>query len=296
LRNQQGKRGKSKSDFGSNKSVCFACGKQGHIKTDCPSITIKDKAPKMKNNKFGKTRRAYIVWEDNATSSSSSPQEEIVVNPCLMAGKNSEVSSMESTASFNNTNYRTLLHAFQETHEEASKIVVSNNRLKGMNKWLETRVKQLEDELLQVKTDFETLEEQYNSANSNRFNSSKAVDCENCAILQNKVNYLISTASKLSIGTTNLNALLGSQNCVFEKVGIGYQTGPKGKQKLFNNFFKGSGSQSSQSITCFYCMRKGHSVRNCRIRKFDVPKGLVRWVPKSTSKTAGPNINRVPYP
>jgi len=136
-----------------------------------------------------------------------------------------------------------------------------------MNKWLETRVKQLEDELLQAKTNFETLEKQYNSANSSRFNSSKLVDCENCAVLQNKVNYLISNASKLSMGITNLNVLLESQNFIFEKAGIGYQTSPKGKQKLFNNFFKGSGSQSSQSITCFYCMRKGHSVRNCRIRK-----------------------------
>ena len=56
------------------------------------------------------------------------------------------------------------------------------------------------------------------------------------------MNYLISTASKLSMGIDNLNALLGSQNCVFENAGIGYQTGAKGKQKLFNNFFKGFGS------------------------------------------------------
>jgi len=154
----------------------------------------------------------------------------------------------------------------------------------------------LEDELLQAKTDFETLEKQYNSANSSRFNSSKPIDCENCVVLQNKVNYLVSTTSKLSMGTTNLNALLGTENCVFEKAGIGYQISPKGKQKLFNNFFKGSRSQSLQSITCFYCMRKGHLVRNCRIRKFDVPKALVRWMPKSTSNSVRPNINRVPNP
>jgi len=110
------------------------------------------------------------------------------------------------------------------------------------------------------------------------------------------VNYLISTASKLSMGTTNLNALLGSQNCVFEKADIGYQAGPNGKQKLFNNLFKGSGSQSSQSIACFYCTRKGHSVRNCRIRKFSVPEGLVSWMPKSTSNTARPKLNRVSNP
>jgi len=154
----------------------------------------------------------------------------------------------------------------------------------------------LEDELLKAKDDFENLEKQLNSAHSSKLNSSKPVDCENCAVLQSKVSYLISNALKLSMGITNLNALLGSQNCVFEKADIGYQVGPNGKQKLFNNFFKGYGLQSSQSIACFYCMKKDNSVRNCRIRKFSVPKGLVRSMPKSTSNTAGPKLNRVPNP
>jgi len=30
------------------------------------------------------------------------------------------------------------------------------------------------------------------------------------------------------MGTANLNAILGSQNCAFEKAGIGYQIGFKG--------------------------------------------------------------------
>jgi len=37
------------------------------------------------------------------------------------------------------------------------------------------------------------------------------------------VNYLIKIDSKLSMGTANLNLLLGSQNCVFNKAGIGFQ-------------------------------------------------------------------------
>jgi len=41
---------------------------------------------------------------------------------------------------------------------------------------------------------------------------------------------------------------------------------------------------------------KGHSVRNCRTRKFDVPKGLVRWVPKSITNNSGPKFNKVPMP
>jgi len=204
------------------------------MKAECPSIATKDKTPENKHNKSGKTRCAYIAWEDNATSSSCSSEE---ANMCLMAGRDSEVSSTESSASFNSTNYSTLLHAFQEMHEEANKLALSNSRLKGMNNWLENRVKQLEDELLKAKDDFENFEKQLNSAHSSKLNSDKPVDCENCAVLQSKVSYLISIASKLSIGTANLNTLLGSQNCVFEKAGNGYQVRPKGKQKLFNNFF-----------------------------------------------------------
>jgi len=49
-------------------------------------------------------------------------------------------------------------------------------------------------------------------------------------------------------------------------------------------------------MTCFYCLRKGHSIRNCKVRKFDVPKGLVRWVPKSITKNCGPKFIKVPIP
>jgi len=110
------------------------------------------------------------------------------------------------------------------------------------------------------------------------------------------VNYLITTDSKLSMGTANLNAILGSQNCVFEKAGIGYQTGFQRKQRKYSSLFKTDAQQFSSPLTCFYCMRKGPSVKNYKIRKFDVPKGLVRWVPKSTSNTVGPKFNWVPKP
>ena len=61
-------------------------------------------------------------------------------------------------------------------------------------------------------------------------------------------------------------------------------------------FLKTYAQQFSPPTTCFYCMRKGHSVRNCRTTKFDVPKGLVRWVPKSITNTSRPKFNRVPMP
>jgi len=129
-----------------------------------------------------------------------------------------------------------------------------------------------------------------------RDDSCKPINCENCEALQKKVNSLITTTSKHSMGTTNLNAILGSQNCVFEKVGIGYQIGFQGRERKYSSFFKMIEQRFLSPLTCFYCTRKGHYVRNCRIRKFDVPKGLVRWVPKSITNTCGPKFNRISMP
>jgi len=144
-----------------------------------------------------------------------------------MAGQKSEVSSTNSSTSFNNENYSSLLQAFLETHEKANILALSNNRLKALTNWLEGRVKELDDELLKVKTDFDHLEIIYKS--SSDFESNKSTNCENCTTFQKKVNYLIATAFELSMGTPNLNAILGSQNCVFGKAGMGYQCGFQGK-------------------------------------------------------------------
>jgi len=264
------------------------------MKIDCPNLDNKEKSIEKKNYKVGKGRKTYITWEDNTSSLISFSLEDIEANLCFMVGKNSEVSSEDSNTSFNSANYSSLLQAFHETDEEANILALSNNRLKGLNNWLEGRVKQLEDEILELKTDFEHLEMIYKASSS--LDSSQSINCENCEALRNKVNYLITTASILSMGTANLNAILGSQNCVFEKASIDYQTGFQTKQKKYSSFFKTYAQQLSSPLTCVYCMRKGQSVKNWKIRKFDLPKGLVRWVPKNTSNTAGPKFNWVPKP
>jgi len=51
-----------------------------------------------------------------------------------------------------------LLDAFKETYEEANILALVNNRLRGLNKWLENKVKILEKELDNSKTDFKNLE------------------------------------------------------------------------------------------------------------------------------------------
>ena len=180
---------KKSNDFNSNNYTCFGCGEQGHIKANCPNKS-KEKKPSFKEKK-GKTKRAYKAWDENEISpSSSSSSEDEKANICLVAenddesGSSSEVSSC---ASLNEQNYSELLEAFQETHDEANRFVLSNNRLKDLYSWLEKRVKSLEEDMEKAKSDFEKLE-------THLKNSSCKCDtliCENCENLEKKVHYLV---------------------------------------------------------------------------------------------------------
>jgi len=126
-----------------------------------------------------------------------------------------------------------LLDAFKETHEKDNMLALLNNRLKGLNNWLENKVKSLEEELNNTKIDFENLEIFYK-----RYYCKCAdiKNCENCDSLQKKVQYLVKTLDMFSRGQSNLEAVLGSQNCVFRKTGLGYN--PSTKHKSFISFFK----------------------------------------------------------
>jgi len=71
-------------------------------------------------------------------------------------------------------------------------LVLSNNRLKGPNNWLENRVKTLEEELEKSKIDFEKLEKSkidFEKLEKHCKNSSHVCDslvCENCENLERK--------------------------------------------------------------------------------------------------------------
>ena len=62
---------KKTSDFNSNNYTCFGCGEQGHIKVDCPNKKGKENKSSNKEKK-GNLKRAYIAWDENEVSSSSS--------------------------------------------------------------------------------------------------------------------------------------------------------------------------------------------------------------------------------
>jgi len=98
--------------------------------------------------------------ESSAESFSSESRREF----CLMVKEESESGSVSSSFSMNVENYSELLEAFNETREEAIRLALLNNRLKGLNNWLENRVKTLEEELNNSKKDFESLEMIYKTS------------------------------------------------------------------------------------------------------------------------------------
>ena len=58
--------------------------------------------------------------------------------------------------------------------------------------------------------------------------------------------YLIKTCARFTRGEANLEVVLGSQNCLFGKVGLGYNPSFQKKTKKFSNFF----FQKVSQMTC----------------------------------------------
>jgi len=81
-------------------------------------------------------RGTLAVKSHQVSSSSSSSSEDEKANICLIVEDDDEScssSEVSSCASLNEQNYSELLEAFQETHDEANRLVLSNNRLKELN-------------------------------------------------------------------------------------------------------------------------------------------------------------------
>ena len=118
--------------------------------------------------------------------------------------------------------------------------------------------------------------------------------------LKRRFAIFLKTLDKLTTGKSNFEDVLASRKCVFGKAGLGFYPQSKEKRiaKPFSNFpEKQSVKKSFQPVvTCFYCMKKGHSVRYCRFRKSLVPKGIYKWILRcivntnDKSNTEGPKF------
>jgi len=109
-----------KIESNSNTFICFKCWKQGHVKYECP-IYLRKQLVEKKGKKDRKQKKAYITWEDNASTSSDSSGEE-VAKVWLMADSMDDSSTIEETEV--NFEFEEVLEAFNEMHEEAQRLVV----------------------------------------------------------------------------------------------------------------------------------------------------------------------------
>jgi len=107
------------------------------------------------------------------------------------------------------------------------------------------------------------------------------------------VKYLLKTYTKFTRGKANLEVVLGSHNCAFGKAGFCYNPIFKKKAK-FCSFFSKSKLNYISFISCNYYMKKGHVIKNCYARKYDVPKEVIKWIPKGLERCnhVGPNLSK----
>lgn len=105
-------------------------------------------------------------------------------------------------------------------------------------------------------------------------------DCTDRPAHLEKIEYLISTLAKFTLGISNLEVVLGSQRWVINKHGINYSAkSEKVNSKKFSDFSKPS------SVTCFYCNTIGHISNTCYYKKDGIPKEKFKWIPKKLTQT-----------
>nr|KYP56651.1 hypothetical protein KK1_002895 [Cajanus cajan] len=292
---QQDKKGKgvslkalksAKEEASTSSFNCFECGKPGHMKAECPNL-LKKQQEEKKSKKNGKGKRAYIAWEDNDSSTTSDESEFEENNLCLMAGADQDTIVSDSDLE-SNPDYDQLQEAFIQIHEEAVKLDALNSKLKNKLKWYENALIKAEQELEDLKHEHENLQTMFNFSEAHCENSTSSKDvCENCKTFEKENADLKSTLAKFTNGNANLNILLGKQRNTFDRSGLGFNQSMsmpfKSKKEAFkkNQNFRKFKSNFSRQTTCFYCCKRGHTIRNCYSRKYGVPNGEMVWVEKS---------------
>ena len=109
--------------------------------------------------------------------------------------------------------------------------------------------------------------------------------CKNCESLQKKVFYLVKTVDLISKGKSNFENVLASQFFFLENLVwvLIHKARTVAFQNLFSTITEYQPIEKFKQpvVSCFYCMRKGHSVRFCKNCKFFVPKGILKWILKN---------------
>jgi hypothetical protein len=236
--------------------------------------------------------------------------ESVTKDLCLMA-LGDEVTSKLNSLEDESYSYEELQNAFEELVEEFKKNIFKNKVFKK-------KVTSLSNELDDLKNKNEILEKQINSLNNKNLflekeiiksqsfiEKMKANDVETSSQIAHNSNLLVNENKELKFkvenltkiltnftnGKKNLDNLLGSQRCVFDKAGIGYN--PNIKEKHYKKFF--INKNFLKFPICEHCEKLGHNFHTCPMKNMIwIIKGISPprtnpigpkkiWVPKKVT-------------
>jgi hypothetical protein len=260
--------------------------------------TYEEASQESKMNMLVHDHKLPQIEKDECTSISpqtSNDEEDSTETFCLMAYED-EVTSKLNSLEDESYSYDELQNAFEELVEEFEKNVLKNKVFKK-------KITSLSNELDDFKSKNEILEKQIISLNDKNLSlekeiiklkiesqsfieKMKAKDVETSSQIAYDSNLLVNENKELKLkvenlnkiltnftnGKKNLDNLLGSQRCVFDKAGIGYN--PKIKEKHYQKFF--INENFLKSPICKHCGKLGHNIHTC-------PMKNMIWVVKGTT-------------
>jgi hypothetical protein len=260
--------------------------------------TYEEASQESKMNMLVHDHKLPQIEKDECTSISpqtSNDEEDSTEAFCLMAYED-EVTSKLNSLEDESYSYDELQNAFEELVEEFEKNVLKNKVFKK-------KVTSLSNELDDFKSKNEILEKQIISLNDKNLSlekeiiklkiesqsfieKMKAKDMETSSQIAYDSNLLVNENKELKLkvenlnkiltnftnGKKNLDNLLGSQRCVFDKAGIGYN--PKIKEKHYQKFF--INENFLKSPICKHCGKLGYNIHTC-------PMKNMIWVVKGTT-------------
>ncbi|XP_050890112.1 uncharacterized protein LOC127095473 [Lathyrus oleraceus] len=279
----------------SNEDItCYECGKQGHIKPECPKLA------KNRDNKGKKdyNKKAYIAWDDNEISSSSDSDSDQSANLALMASHHSDDEDDEVSSNFS---------IFDNDGQGAIDELLSECKI---------LYKTISSQKNQISTLEENIEKMKNNLKDEKEELIKNFACTKCESLAFQIVQLKRVIERYEKGQIRLEHVLSSQRYSNDKSGLGYsnfakQTSNKtifvkakeqipldksNKPKVvhqYNNRKRNKSYYKKKSYspryksnfepTCFYCGIKGHTPNACYVRNFSVAQGHYVWVKKETT-------------
>ena len=265
---------------------CYVCGKVGHYKNEC-SEHAKERE-RFGFNRNSRGRKAYIAWEEEVTSNTSDTENKDEDDLCFMGqmknAKNEVIlldSDSDSYSDFKPT-YKDLQHFIEEMHAE------SLNAFEKLIAQKKTILK-LESEISKLKEAFESLRDEHAllvnekivspTIDSPKTKSPKYdnwmdfASCKTCPSLHEEINSLNKKLECVSKGTMTF-----AMNSKEERTSLKRHYTKYSYVKKNKNHSKTYGP----TIRCHYCGISGHTTPHCHIRRVEVPKGVMMWVPKVT--------------